>query len=349
MRKFDYSFLKNDNLPYELLNLTNYIHEVKKEEEEKKTLNPMLFNKMITIAKVQSVKGSNAIEGIVTTDKRIKALMDQKTEPLNHNEKEIAGYRDALDLVHTNYQALSFDEKDILNLHNIMLTQSGSPFRGHYKTEDNAIIEIDHHGNRTVRFRPMSAEETPEAMSQLVLAYMDARQDSEINQLILIPCVILDFLCIHPFDDGNGRMSRLLFLLLMYKTNYDVGKYISFEQQINLNKESYYEALRLSSLLWEDNKNDYSFFIKNFIITLYKCYLELEKRLATVGLKKIKKEERIKMVLLNSLLPMSKQEILDIVPDISGSTVERVLADMLKDGQIEKYGSFKDARYKRKR
>lgn len=348
MRKFDYSFLKNDNLSSELLNLTNYIHEIKKEEDEKKTLNPKLFNELITIAKVQSVKGSNAIEGIVTTDKRIKALMEQKTEPLNHNEKEIAGYRDALDLVHANYQRLSFDEKDILNLHNIMLAQSGSPFSGHYKTEDNAIIEIDQNGNRKLRFKPMSAEETPEAMNQLILAYMDARQDSNINQLILIPCVILDFLCIHPFDDGNGRMSRLLSLLLMYKSNYDVGKYISFEQQINLNKGSYYEALRLSSLHWEECKNDYSYFIKNFIITLYKCYSELEKRLATIGIKKIMKEERIKMVLLNSLLPMSKQEILDIVPDISGSTVERVLADMLKDGQIEKYGSFKDAKYKRK-
>lgn len=348
MRKFDYSFLKNDNLPSELLNITNYIHEVKKEEDEKKTLNSELFNKLNAIAKVQSVKGSNAIEGIVTTDKRIKALMEQKTEPSNHNEKEIAGYRDALNLVHTNYQSLFFDEKDILSLHNIMLAQSGSPFRGHYKTEDNAIIEIDQNGNRKLRFKPMNAEETPEAMNQLVLAYMDARQDSNINPLVLIPCVILDFLCIHPFDDGNGRMSRLLSLLLMYKSNYDVGKYISFEQQINLNKRSYYEALRLSSLSWEEGNNNYSHFIKNFITPLYNCYLELEKRLATVGLKKIKKEERIKMVLLNSLLPMSKQEIIDIVPDISGSTIERVLASMLKDGQIEKYGSFKDARYKRK-
>lgn len=348
MRKFDYSFLKNDNLPSELLNITNYIHEVKKEEDEKKTLNSELFNKLNAIAKVQSVKGSNAIEGIVTTDKRIKALMEQKTEPSNHNEKEIAGYRDALNIVHTNYQSLSFDEEDILSLHNIMLAQSGSLFRGHYKTEDNAIIEIDQNGNRKLRFKPMNAEETPDAMNQLVLAYMDARQDSNINPLVLIPCVILDFLCIHPFDDGNGRMSRLLSLLLMYKSNYDVGKYISFEQQINLNKKSYYEALRLSSLSWEEGNNNYSHFIKNFITTLYNCYLELEKRLATVGLKKNKKEERIKMVLLNSLLPMSKQEILDIVPDISGSTIERVLANMLKDGQIEKYGSFKDARYKRK-
>jgi Fic family protein len=348
MRKFDYSFLKNDNLPSELLNITNYIHEVKKEEDEKKKLNSELFNKLNAIAKVQSVKGSNAIEGIVTTDKRIKALMEQKTEPSNHNEKEIAGYRDALNIVHANYQSLSFDEKDILSLHNIMLAQSGSPFRGNYKTEDNAIIEIYQNGNRKLRFKPMNAEETPEAMNQLVLAYMDARKDSNINPLVLIPCVILDFLCIHPFDDGNGRMSRLLSLLLMYKSNYDVGKYISFEQQINLNKRSYYEALRLSSLSWEEGNNNYSHFIKNFITTLYNCYLELEKRLATVGIKKIKKEERIKMVLLNSLLPMSKQEIIDIVPDISGSTIERVLSNMLKDGQIEKYGSFKDARYKRK-
>jgi Fic family protein len=348
MRKFDYSFLKNDKLPSELLNITNLIHEIKKEEDEKKILNAELFIKLTAIAKVQSIKGSNAIEGIVTTDKRIKALMDQETEPLNHNEKEIVGYRNALELVHTNYQRLSFDEKDILGLHNEMLTPSGFLSRGQYKTEDNAIIEIDQYGNRRLRFKTMSAKETPEAMNQLVLAYMDARQDSNINQLLLIPCVILDFLCIHPFDDGNGRMSRLLSLLLMYKNNYDVGKYISFEQQINMNKSSYHEALKLSSLSWDEGKNDYSFFIKYFIVTLYNCYLEVEKRMATIGIKKIKKEERIKIVILNSLLPMSKQEILDIVPDISGSTVERVLSNLLKDNQIEKYGSFKDARYKRK-
>lgn len=348
MRKFDYSFLKNGNLPAELLNITNHIHEIKKEGEEKRTINSELFEKLVLIAKIQSVKGSNAIEGIVTTDKRIRSLMEQKTEPLNHNEKEIVGYRDALDLVHLNYETLSFREEDILNLHDVMLMQSGSLFRGKYKTEDNAIIEIDQYGNRRLRFKPTSAEETPEAMNQLILAYMDARKDSTISPLLLIPCVILDFLCIHPFSDGNGRISRLLSLLLMYKNGYDVGKYISFEQQININKGSYYEALRLSSIGWGKGENDYSYFIKNFIITLYRCYLELEKRLVTVGIKKIKKEERIKMVIMNSFLPMSKQEILEMVPDISGSTIERVLSDLLRENKIEKYGSYKDARYKRK-
>lgn len=348
MRVFDYSFLKNDKLPSELLNITNYIHEIKNEEQAKKDINAPLFDKLVLIAKVQSVKGSNAIEGIVTTDKRIKDLVNQKTEPLNHNEKEIAGYRDALNLVHSNFRSLSFSESDILNLHDILLTQSGSPFKGKYKEEYNAIIEIDQDGNRQLRFKPLSAEKTPEAMNQLVLAYMDASQDLEINRLLLIPCVILDFLCIHPFSDGNGRMSRLLSLLLLYKNEYDVGKYISFEQMINEQKDSYYEALKQSSLLWDEGKNDYSFFIKNFIVTLYHCYLELEKRLATIGIKKHKKEKRIEMVLMDSFLPMSKQEILEIVPDISGSTVERVLANLLKENKIEKYGSFKDAKYKKK-
>lgn len=348
MREFNYSFLKTEKLPSELLNLANYIHEIKKEEEEKKDINATLFDKLVLIAKVQSVKSSNAIEGIVTTDKRIKDLVNQKTEPLNHDEKEITGYRDALDLVHDNYKKLTFREEDIMNLHDVMLAPSGSSFRGHYKEEDNAIIERDQDGNRKLRFKPISADETPKAMEQLVLAYMEARQDSNINQLLLIPCVILDFLCIHPFADGNGRMSRLLSLLLLYKNDYDVGKYISFEQQINKQKSAYYEALRLSSLFWNEAKNDYTPFIKNFVLTLYNCYSELEKRLATVGVKKFKKEKRIEMVLMNSLLPMSKQEILEIVPDISGSTAERVLANLLKEDKIEKFGSFKDAKYKRK-
>lgn len=347
MRKFDYSFLKKDNLSSNLINLTNYIHEIKEEEESKKILNPNLFKKLSSIAKVQSIKYSNAIEGIITTDKRIVELVNQKTEPLNHNEKEIAGYRDALNLIHNNYSKLSFNEEDILNIHNIMLSQTASLDKGHYKEADNAIIEIDRDGNRRIRFRTVPAKDTKEAMNQLVLAYMDARQDSAINQLLLIPCVILDFLCIHPFTDGNGRMSRLLSLLLMYKNNYDVGKYISFEQKINDKKDLYYEALRLASISWEEGKNDYSFYIKNFILTLYSCYLELEKRLATVNIKKIKKEERIKIVIMSSLLPISKKEILEIVPDISASTVERVLSNLLKNNLIEKYGTFKNARYKR--
>ena len=204
---------------------------------------------------------------------------------------------------------------------------------------------MDASGNRKVRFRPTPADETAEAMEQLELAYMDARDDANINQLLLIPCVILDFLCIHPFRDGNGRMSRLLSLLLLYKNGYDVGKYVSFEEQINNYKAFYYEALKQSSDGWSDNQNTYFPFIENFLSTLYMCYKELDKRFAVVHGKKITKKARIEAAVLNSLTPLSKAEICQILPDVSPTTVEAVLGAMVKDGSIKRIGSARASRY----
>lgn len=348
MRKFDYSFLRNISLDNKILSATNYIHGIRADEENKKRQHKKIFEKMVALAIVRSVKASNAIEGIVTTDKRIAAIVNQNSSPLNHSEKEIAGYRDALKLVHENYDKVGFTEQDILGLHSILLSLAETSFRGKYKEQDNVIISIDQHGTRSIRFRPLSARETKQGMEQLVLAYADAKQDTSINQLLLIPCVILDFLCIHPFMDGNGRMSRLLSLLLLYQNGYDAGKYISFEGAINDHKDEYYETLYQSSLGWTNNENDYLPFIRNFIDTLYICYQELDKRFDTLNNGIVTKEKRIEDVLLNSLLPMAKKEISDLLPDISFSTIERVLAVMLSEGRIVKYGTFKNARYQRK-
>jgi Fic family protein len=198
-----------------------------------------------------------------------------------------------------------------------------------------------------VRFRPTPATETAEAMEQLTFAYMDARDDAGINQLLLIPCVILDFLCVHPFRDGNGRMSRLLSLLLLYKNEYDVGKYISFEEQINNYKVYYYDALQQSSNGWEINENSFFPFIENFLFTLYMCYKELDKRFAVVHGKKVTKTARIEATVLNSLTPISKAEICKILPDVSPTTVEFVLGNMVKSGSIMKIGKGRATRYKK--
>jgi len=219
---------------------------------------------------------------------------------------------------------------------------------GKYKTDDNVIIELDNEGNRKVRFKPTSAEDTPKAMEQLVLAYMDARNDANINQLLLIPCVILDFLCIHPFRDGNGRMSRLLSLLLLYKTGFDAGKYVSFEEQINNNKAYYYGALKESSIGWENNENTYIPFIQNFLSTLYMCYKELDKRFNVMNSKKITKKARIEATVLNSLTAISKAEVCSVLPDVSPTTVESVLSVMVKDGRVQKIGNGRSSRYIKK-
>lgn len=345
MRRFDYSFLNNGLVPAKLLNLTSGIYSLKTMAGTRKDEYARVFTDLESIAKVQSVKSSNAIEGIITSDDRIAAIVNQNSAPLNHNEAEIAGYRDALNAIHTGYDYLDLREADILRLHETMMTLAGYEYGGKYKTDDNIIMEIDADGNRKVRFRPTSASETSKAMEQLELAYIEARSDSNINQLLLIPCVILDFLCIHPFRDGNGRMSRLLSLLLLYKNGFDAGKYISFEEQINNYKSFYYESLRLSSTGWEINQNEYYPFIENFLSTLYICYKELDKRFAVLNGKRITKKARIEATLLNSLTPLSKSDICKILPDVSPTTVEAVLGGMVREGKIKRIGDARASRY----
>lgn len=345
MRKFDYSFLNNGLLPSSLITLTSNIYALKTMAGVRKEQFQQIYTELEKIAKIQSIKSSNAIEGIVTSDERIAEIVRHNSAPLNHNEAEIAGYRDALNEIHSHHSEINFCEQDILRLHRVMMSFTEYEYGGHYKAEDNVILEIDKNGNRRVRFRPTPASETQNAMEQLILAYLDARDDANINQLLLIPCVILDFLCIHPFRDGNGRMSRLLSLLLLYKNGFDAGKYISFEEQINHYKGSYYESLRQSSIGWEENENNYFPFIENFLMTLYLCYKELDQRFAVVNGKKVTKKGRIEATILNSLTPLSKAEICKIHPDISPTTIEAVLGDMIKHGSIKRIGSSRASRY----
>ena len=345
MHHFDYTFLDNGLLPVPLFNLTADIYSLRAMSWTRERQFETVFTELAAIARVQSVKSSNAIEGIITTDERINAIVNENSAPLDHNEQEIAGYRDALTAVHTDYEHMDFRQSDILRLHALMLNYAGDSFAGKYKESDNNIIEIDSSGRRKVRFHPTSAAETPDQMEQLILAYQEARDNPNINQMLLIPCVILDFLCIHPFRDGNGRLSRLLSLLLLYKNGFDAGKYISFEEQINLRKGNYYEALERSSLRWHDNGNDYSAFIMEFLTTVYMCYKELDKRFAVVGSRKVTKQARIEATVLNSLTPVSKTEIGKILPDVSASTIEAVLGQMVRDGVIRKIGSGRGTKY----
>lgn len=345
MRKFDYSFLNNGLLPANLVSLTSGIVELKTMAGMRKDDYTQIFTELEAVAKIQSIKSSNAIEGIVTSDERIAEIVNQNSAPLNHNEAEIAGYRDALNEIHLDYKNIDFRQSDILLLHKMMMNYAGYEYGGQYKTDDNVILEIDANGNRQVRFRPIPASETSKAMEQLELAYMAARSDANINQLLLVPCVILDFLCIHPFRDGNGRMSRLLSLLLLYKNGYDAGKYVSFEEQINKFKSYNYDSLQQSSIGWDTNENNYFPFIENFLSTLYMCYKELDKRFAIVHGKKITKKARVEATVLNSLTPLSKAEICKILPDVSPTTVEAVLGEMVKTGSIRRIGSGRTTRY----
>lgn len=345
MHIFDYTFLDKGLLPASLTNITANIYGLRSASGLRRSAHRQIFTELEKVARIQSVKSSNAIEGIITSDERLAAIVNGSSAPLNHDEAEIAGYRDALSSIHTNFQNLDFCEKDILSLHAQLLTPGGSEDAGQYKGNDNLILEIDDRGQRRVRFRPVPAKETQGAMQQLTLAYIEARSNANINQLLLIPCVILDFLCIHPFRDGNGRMSRLLSLLLLYKNDFQAGKYISFEEQINNYKQLYYASLQESSQGWHENRSDYTPFIKNFLSILYMCYKELDKRFAVLQGRKITKKARIEATMENSLTPLSKRDLCNLLPDVSLTTVEAVLGRMLKEGRIRRIGQGRATRY----
>ena len=347
MKYFDYSFLKNIPIPAHTVNLLTTVEKLTIDRRTLIDTYPRLFEELTKIAIVQSIISSNAIEGIVTTDERIKGLLNGTVSPINHNENEILGYRDVIDLIHNNHNEYSLSEEQILAFHQLLLSYERPSFAGKYKSSDNVILEISKNGTRSVRFRPTPAKETPFAMEQMILAYMDARDDSSINQLLLIPCVILDFLSIHPFSDGNGRMSRLLSLLLLYKNGFNIGKYISFENQINLNKKEYYQSLKLSSDNWGNNTNDYYPFINYFLVTLIRCYNELDKRFNILSSKVTNKKERIKMTIEKSLVPISRKDLMDLWPDIAVDTIKKVLVELQNEGVIQKIGKFKDAKYKK--
>lgn len=347
MRRFDYSFLATGLVPADFVSLAIVITSLKTLADTRKEQFASLFTSLEPMARIQSVKSSNAIEDIVTSDDRIAAIVNKDSAPLNHDEAEIAGYRDAWNEIQLGYDHIQFCQQDILRLHAMLLAIAGDAYGGHYKTSNNVIIEIDAMGNRKVCFTPTPAAETEAAMEQLERAYISAYCDSKIHPLLLIPCVILDFLCIHPFQDGNGRMSRLLSLLLLNKNGYDVGKYASFEEQINKNKWFYYEDLSQSSEGWHDNANSYFPFMRNFLLTLLGCYQDLDRRFAVGHGKRITKKARIEATVLDSLAPISKAEICQILPDVSPTTVEAVLGAMVKDGRIRRIGAASKSRYLR--
>ncbi len=346
MRTYEYSFLKEKHLN-DILRLTNLVTGISVREEYQKLQYGNVFESLRKKAAVDSIVGSNAIEGIGTSDERIREIMEGG-QPRTHDEIEISGYRDALDLIHRGHEHLHIDEDLIRRLHDTIEKGTGDPEAGEYKKSDNLIMEYLPDGNRRIRFSPVSHEDVPEAMKQLLFAYYDARQDAEIDPLLLTFCFILDFLCIHPFRGGNGRVSRLLTLLLLYQNGFDVGRYVSIEQMINHYKESYYESLMSSSAGWHENRNDYSPFLIFSLQILYRCYTKLNDSLGETVAKKAKKNQRIEAVVTNSLVPLSKMQIKDVLPDVSIRTIESQLSKLLKEGRIKKIGDYKNARYLRK-
>ena len=332
MRTFNFKTEYNKLLTPEVVAYLTQIHEYKGQQNLFIEAKADALSNLLEVAKIQSTEASNRIEGIITTDDRLKKIVREKTMPQTRNEKEIAGYRDVLATIHYIPPKPSI----ILQLHRDLYKFSGKSIGGSFKNSDNVIAEERPDGRKIVRFEPISAWETPGAMAALCDAFQTAAQDAELDPLLLIPIFILDFLCIHPFNDGNGRMSRLLTLLLLYRSGYLAGKYISIEKLISDTKETYYEALQASSYNWHEGTNDYAPFVTYMLGVLAAAYRDFESRVELLTTKGLSKPDRVREIIKSHLGKITKSEIMAKCPDISQITVQRALAELLKSGEIIK-------------
>ena len=345
MREFSFHKYYEKLLSPDIVSLLSQIHEYKGQQASLDAAKPDALAQLLEIAKIQSTEASNRIEGIVTTDERLKQLVRDKTMPRTRSEKEIAGYRDVLSTIHESYDYIPPRPSLILQLHRDLYKFSGKAVGGSYKPSDNVIAEDHPDGTRTIRFVPVPAWETPEAMQALCDAFNEALTDAELDPLVLIPMFTLDFLCIHPFNDGNGRMSRLLTLLLLYRAGYFVGQYISIEKLIADSKETYYEALQASSYGWHEGENDYAPFVRYLLGVIVAAYREFAHRVLLLSDEKLTKAERVEAVIHDHLGAITKAEIVALCPDISEVTIERTLSDLKTTGKILKIGGGRYTKY----
>ena len=347
MRRFNLmeeysSIISNSNI----INLISKIHEYKGKQSYLLETKKDSLETLLKVAKIQSTSSSNKIEGIYTTDKRIEKIVNQKLEPKNRNEEEIAGYRDVLTLIHENYNFIDINQNTILQLHRDLYKYTGYSYGGKFKNSQNFIEEENEKGEKKIRFTPLSPVETPIAIEELCKNYNELVNNEMCDLLVLIPIFILDFVSIHPFNDGNGRMSRLLTLLLLYKANYMVGKYISIEKIIEETKDSYYDTLEKSSTNWHNNENDYSYFVEYYLGIILNAYKEFDSRINIVENKRITAYDRIIDIFKDNIIPIDKAFIMNKCPNLSETTIERSLNKLLKEDKIVKISGGRYTKYK---
>lgn len=346
MRPFNYSAIKDMKWDSDILGYIAAIYKEVGKQELYLKQRPEELEKLVEIAKVQSTEASNAIEGIVTTNTRVRQLVEEKTAPRNRNEQEIAGYRDVLNIIHESFDAIPISKNYILQLHKIMYSHMNNPMAGQTKNVQNYISAAYPDGHTETLFTPMAPFETPEALDKICEEYNRVIGNLELEPLIAIPIFIHDFLCIHPFNDGNGRMSRLLTTLLLYRCGFYVGKYISLEAKIAKNKDLYYDALNQSQHGWHEGTEDPVPFIKYLLSTILAAYKDFEDRFAIVA-EKLPAIEMVRKATYNKIGRFTKQDIRELCPSLSLSSVEGALRKLVAEGEIKREGAGKTTCYLR--
>ena len=345
MRDYFYNDKWKKLLTPDIVKYLTQIHEYKGKQHLIADRHADVLERLVEVAKIQSTESSNKIEGIYTSDENLKKIVLNKTMPKNRNEREIAGYRDVLNTIHESYKYIPIRSTFFLQLHRDLYKFENQSIGGEFKRTDNVIEEEDGNGNKNVRFKPVPAWETSESVDRLCEAYADAIDKDDVEPLLLMFMFILDFLCIHPFSDGNGRMSRLLTLLLLYKSDFYVGKYISIERLIEQTKDNYYEALQDSSQNWYENENNYEPFVKYMLGIVLAAYREFMDRTYMIEEKTISKPDRVADVIREHIGNITKSEILGLLPDVSSITVQRSITELVKEERIIKIGGGRYTKY----
>lgn len=346
MRLFEYSSLASRSWDGEVLGLVAQIHEFKGRQELYLKQKPAELDRLIEIAKIQSTEASNEIEGIRTTNTRLKQLIKDKTTPRNRDEEEIMGYRDVLNTIHENFEYIPIRPNYILQLHRDLYQYSHKGIGGTFKNTQNYISATDTDGREFVLFTPLAPYETPPAIEAICESYNRMIDTQEIDALLLIPVFIHDFLCIHPFNDGNGRMSRLLTTLLLYRSGYVIGRYISLESKIAKNKSLYYDVLEQCQQGWMDNEDDPTPFIKYLLQTILSAYRDFEERVALVS-EKLSAVETVCRAVYNKIGKFTKSEVMELCPTLSKASVENAIKQLVENGLLVKHGSGRSTFYTR--
>ena len=347
MAQFEYGKVLDTLMIPEVVSALGDIRELKGKTSSLSAISPETFSALVEVAKIQSTGASNRIENISTSDKRLRELMVDKTDPRNRDEREIAGYRYVLNEIHESHDDIPITPNVILQLHRDLYRFSGDSYAGRWKDSDNVIAERTAQGELVARFVPTSAAGTPAAVERICSEYARQISVAAYDPLLVSLIFVFDFVSIHPFNDGNGRMSRLLTLLLMYRNGYDVGKYISIEKEIERTKETYYEALAASSSGWRDGENDYAPFVTYMLGIVAACYGDLVGRFSVAGLP-AGTEDVVRAFFDRLVGAATKREIMDANPNMSQRTLERILAKLQAEGVVEKVGAARSTAYRRR-
>lgn len=346
MRNFDYISLSRRTWDSEIIGLVAQIHEYKGRQELYLKQKPTELDRLIEIAKVQSTEASNEIEGIRTTNTRLMQLVKDKTTPRNQDEEEIMGYRDVLNTIHENFEYIPVTSNYILQLHRDLYKYSHKSIGGIFKNTQNYISATDANGQEFVLFTPLAPYETPSAIEAICESYNHMIDMKEVDILLLIPAFIHDFLCIHPFNDGNGRMSRLLTTLLLYRSGYVIGRYISLESKIAKNKSLYYDALEQCQKGWHENTEDPTLFIKYLLQTILSAYRDFEERVSMVD-EKLPAIETVRRAVYNKIGKFTKSEVMELCPTLSKASVENSIKQLVEKGLLIKHGTGRSTFYTR--